>query len=153
MTVFVESNFVLEIALGQEQAAAAEAILQLAEHGTLNLRIPAFALSEPFSTVGRLLSVARTIALDAAVFRRAMHSQERIALSAQDAIIYAAVISELSRVTRTAPSYFIRKNRKDFDNPAIHAELATYDCRFVDSFVDGVRLLRGRTMPDRAGSA
>lgn len=51
MTVFIESNFVLEIALGQEQSAAADAILRRAEQGALDLAIPAFALSEPFATV------------------------------------------------------------------------------------------------------
>lgn len=51
MTVFVESNFILEIALGQEQAAAAETLLQRAELGEIRLAIPAFSLSEPFGTV------------------------------------------------------------------------------------------------------
>lgn len=51
MTVYVESNFVLEIALGQEQASAAEAILVRAERQEIALALPAFALSEPFSTV------------------------------------------------------------------------------------------------------
>jgi predicted nucleic acid-binding protein len=51
MTVYVESNFVLEIALGQEQSEAAAAILSRAERGEIELAIPSFALSEPFSTV------------------------------------------------------------------------------------------------------
>lgn len=51
MTVYVESNFVLEIALGQEQVEAAETILARAEQHEIALAIPAFALSEPFSTV------------------------------------------------------------------------------------------------------
>lgn len=51
MTVFIESNFVLEIALGQEQSASAAAILQLAERTRLDLVIPTFALSEPFATI------------------------------------------------------------------------------------------------------
>ena len=51
MVVFVESNFVLELALGQEQAVATEAILQFAEQGKCVLVLPAIALSEPFSKV------------------------------------------------------------------------------------------------------
>ncbi|MSQ14331.1 MAG: hypothetical protein EXR50_00490 [Dehalococcoidia bacterium] len=51
MIVYVESNFVLEIALGQEQALSAEAILSMAEDDSIDLAFPAFALSEPFSTI------------------------------------------------------------------------------------------------------
>jgi predicted kinase len=51
MIVYVESNFVLEIALEQEQSSSAEAILKLAESDTIELAFPSFALSEPFSTI------------------------------------------------------------------------------------------------------
>ena len=51
MFVYVESNFVLELALDQEEAEAAEQILELAESGNITLAIPSFALSEPYSTV------------------------------------------------------------------------------------------------------
>jgi predicted nucleic acid-binding protein len=51
LIVYVESNFVLELALLQEQAAAAQTILEHAETGALTLVLPAFALSEPFATV------------------------------------------------------------------------------------------------------
>lgn len=51
MIVYVESNFVLEIALEQEQSSSAEAILKLAESNKIELAFPSFALSEPFSTI------------------------------------------------------------------------------------------------------
>ncbi len=51
MIVYVESNFVLEVALGQEQASSAEAILVLAEQGDIEIAFPGFSLSEPFGTV------------------------------------------------------------------------------------------------------
>ncbi len=51
MIVYVESNFVLEVALGQEQAPSAEAILAKAETGEIHLAFPEFALTEPFSTI------------------------------------------------------------------------------------------------------
>lgn len=51
MTVYVESNFVLEIALGQIEASAAERILDSAQRGELALLIPSFALFEPVITV------------------------------------------------------------------------------------------------------
>jgi hypothetical protein len=51
VTLYVESNFVLEIALGQEESVSAERLLAAAERGDIQIALPAFALSEPFSTV------------------------------------------------------------------------------------------------------
>jgi predicted nucleic acid-binding protein len=51
--VYVESNFVLEIVLEQEQHQACEAILTLAESRTIELTLPAFALVEPYESVVR----------------------------------------------------------------------------------------------------
>ena len=51
MIAYVESNFVLELALGQEEAPSAQDILELAETNKIQLVYPAFALSEPFSTI------------------------------------------------------------------------------------------------------
>lgn len=51
MIVYVESNFVLEIALGQEQSQAAEGMLRHAEAGSSDLRYPEFSLAEPFATI------------------------------------------------------------------------------------------------------
>jgi predicted nucleic acid-binding protein len=49
--VYVESNFVLEIALEQEQSSAARAIVSLAESRQIELAYPSFVLSEPFESV------------------------------------------------------------------------------------------------------
>lgn len=51
MIVYLESNFLLEIALDQEQATSALALLALGERRMLDLVIPVFALVEPFSTI------------------------------------------------------------------------------------------------------
>lgn len=48
MIVYVESNFVLELALLQEQHASADAILAKAESGEIRLAFPAFSISEPY---------------------------------------------------------------------------------------------------------
>ena len=53
MIVYVESNFVLELAREQEQASSASIIADLAESGRIKLLFPSFSLSEPFSTVIR----------------------------------------------------------------------------------------------------
>jgi predicted nucleic acid-binding protein len=51
--VYIESNFVLEIALEQEQSSAAHAILSLAENCLIALAYPSFVLSEPFEAIMR----------------------------------------------------------------------------------------------------
>lgn len=53
MNVYVESNFVLELALQQEQSASCESILSLCETGQVRLVVPAFCLAEPHETVTR----------------------------------------------------------------------------------------------------
>ena len=53
MIVYIESNFVLEIALEQEQHQAANNILLFAEQGKIKLLYPSFILSEPFESLMR----------------------------------------------------------------------------------------------------
>ncbi len=53
MIVYVESNFILEMVLGQKYASATDSILQLAESGKIELAFPSFALCEPFATITR----------------------------------------------------------------------------------------------------
>lgn len=53
MIVYVETNFVLEIAREQEQIESANQILTLAEQGKIELAFLSFTLSEPFSTIIR----------------------------------------------------------------------------------------------------
>lgn len=53
MNVYVESNFVLQLALLQEYHASCEAVVQLCEAGKARLVIPAFSLIEPYGTLDR----------------------------------------------------------------------------------------------------
>lgn len=53
MRVYAESNFVLEVALVQEQHAACRKIISLCESGQAELVIPAFAIAEPYHTLDR----------------------------------------------------------------------------------------------------
>lgn len=53
MIVYVETNFLLQVALGQEQARAADDLLALAEQRRVTLIVPAFSLSEPFATLAQ----------------------------------------------------------------------------------------------------
>ena len=51
--VYVETNFVLELALVQEQHESCGEILRFAEEGRFQLLIPAYSLIEPHETLGR----------------------------------------------------------------------------------------------------
>jgi predicted nucleic acid-binding protein len=53
MNVYVESNFVLEQALEQEQCESCEQLIRLASIGSIRLVIPAFSLAEPHIALAR----------------------------------------------------------------------------------------------------
>jgi hypothetical protein len=51
MNVYVESNFVLEHALEQEECDSCSEIIQLASRRQVTLLIPAFSLAEPHQAI------------------------------------------------------------------------------------------------------
>jgi hypothetical protein len=51
MNVYVESNFVLEYALEQDECEACGEIVRLAANGKLTLVVPAFSLAEPHQAI------------------------------------------------------------------------------------------------------
>ena len=53
MNVYVESNFVLELVLQQEEFDRCESILALCERGAARLILPAFAFAEPYEKLTR----------------------------------------------------------------------------------------------------
>jgi predicted nucleic acid-binding protein len=53
VNVYVESNFVLKLALLQEQHASCEEVLRLSEAGSVHLVIPAYSIAEPYETLVR----------------------------------------------------------------------------------------------------
>lgn len=53
MNVYVETNFVFELALLQEQYQSCEDILSLCEAGAAKLVLPAYCLVEPYDTLTR----------------------------------------------------------------------------------------------------
>lgn len=61
MRVFVETNFILELAFRQEQSLACEQLLQLAESKALQLCIPAFCFIEPAEKLRREIPDAEAL--------------------------------------------------------------------------------------------
>lgn len=53
MIVYVETNFILELALEQDQHQAVDKILELVQSGKIELALPGFSISESLSTVRR----------------------------------------------------------------------------------------------------
>ncbi len=97
MRVYVESNFVLEIVRSQDEAAAAEQILQLAEQGAIALVIPSFALSEPYANV-ELESVLRRRILDSLQEQR--RQLVRSTLHQDLAVTIATIVSNMGQIER-----------------------------------------------------
>jgi predicted nucleic acid-binding protein len=53
MNVYIETNFILELAFAQEQQEYCQQVVALAEANKINLVIPAFSLAEPYETLVR----------------------------------------------------------------------------------------------------
>lgn len=66
MDVYVESNFVLEVALLQEQHESCEKIIELCEAGQAHLILPAYCLVEPHETIIRYAKSRARISNDLA---------------------------------------------------------------------------------------
>lgn len=66
MIVYVETNFVLELALLQEQHESCEAIVLLCQAGAIRLVLPAYSLIEPYETIVRYLKNRTRVASDLA---------------------------------------------------------------------------------------
>ncbi len=199
MIVYVESNFLLEVALEQEQLSSAEAILKLTEESKIELAFPSFALSEPFATVmhrdnertklhqdltmtlgqlqrsephkqtihdlqplltilqyavdrefallhstlARLLDVGQSIELDKSSLKQALVYQGQFDLGPQDSIIYSTIIADLQKRPRQEVKCFLsRDKRAFFAKPGIRSELTSYNCRYIESFKQGLDFIQ-----------
>src|SRR5690606_23883662 len=85
----------------------------------------------------RLLAMATVLPLDAATIRRAELLSEEHALSLPDALVLASVLEDPAFGHH--PSCFLNRNTRDFEDPAIIEILRAGKCRFLGSFVSGVR--------------
>jgi hypothetical protein len=202
MTVYVESNFLLELSLQQEESESCAGIVDLATTGRILLVVPAFSFAEPHialsakekarlrlsnelqahlgelarskphrqvaeifgglvsiltaragfegdglrDTVSKLLQIAHTIPLDAAILRAAADVQIAFDMSGQDAIVLASVLAHLD-LYRPAESCFLNRNSKDFDDHAILETLASRQCRLFSKFADGQQYILARIRP------
>lgn len=134
MTLYVESNFVLEIALGQEELAAAERLLVAAESGVIDLALPSFSLSEPFVRItrgirdrGRLMSQFRSQIVQLA--RSTPHQFEVDALQTVPALMSSIDERERDRLVRTVERLLASARVIEFD-PASFCVAMDYRTRY-----------------------
>ena len=80
MNVYVESNFVLELAFQQQQSASCENMLQRCQEGRCRILVPAYCLAEPHETLLR---------------RRKERTRMKVELDAQ--------LGQIARTTTNAP--------------------------------------------------
>jgi predicted nucleic acid-binding protein len=200
MIVYVESNFILEVVLQQEQAGAAEEILRLAEERRIEIVFPTFSLIEPYwtiehrgkqreslckdlgvelnqvrrsathkelvsnlesarqtmlklerhehnsleSTTRRILSIGKAVEIGQHVFEGALAHQGRYGLSLLDAVVFSAVLSDLVRRGDPGPKCFVSKDKGDFFDPGVGAELTSHNCRYISSFEDALKFIRSQ---------
>ena len=82
MDVYAESNFVLELALLQEQHESCEKIIGLSEAGKTQLILPAYSLTEPYETIVRYAKnrtrVSHDLATEVKQLSRSKPYQEEI---------------------------------------------------------------------------
>ncbi|RKH42087.1 PIN domain-containing protein [Corallococcus sicarius] len=102
MRIFVETNFVLEMAFEQPQAKACETVLRLAESGTLQLVIPAFCFIEPAETLRRRAHDHRQlqVKLEGELGVR----QHSASFTASQHLAWSTVIGSLVKSTQDADS-------------------------------------------------
>jgi predicted nucleic acid-binding protein len=196
LKVYVESNFVLELALVQEQHASCEQIVILCEAGDIQIIVPAYSIVEPYETLkrhhldrerlkealdrelqqlsrtsgyaqqlngfqastallldsaaeeikrledlrSRLLACAIVVALDALILSEAARYQAKHGLSAQDAIVYASVLSHLG--SEAAPQSCFLNRDKHFADPDVVAELNANGCKLIPRFDSGLSYVK-----------
>lgn len=198
ISIYVETNYILEVAFSQEQAQSCLHLLENCEQGLVRLVIPAFSIGECFDTLvrrssqrkrlaetvsvelkqlsrsmayrsevpsldsitqllinsleddkkrldeilTRVLAVAELVPLDQSVVMQAIGHRERYGLGYQDSLVFSSVIGHLHSVA-SAPSCFLNRNSKDFDDPDIVETLEKLDCKMLFSFDKGLNYVNG----------
>lgn len=89
----------------------------------------------------RLINAACVVPLDASILESATQCQQNHGFTAQDAIVYASVLSHPQQVG--APqNCFLNRNSKDFSDQSILDELRSYNCKLLTRFDSGYAFVR-----------
>jgi predicted nucleic acid-binding protein len=196
VNVFVETNFVLELAREQQEAPSCRKLASLARAKSIRLFLPAYSFVEPHETLTRrkldrealrsqlsweltqlarserlserasasqevvklliesseyeanqiekvkqrLWQVCEVLPLDLKVLRTAAECQADYNLSAQDAIVFASIRTQLE-LDHAAVSCFISRNPRDFNDPDLSRDLASLNCKYFSSFTTALQFI------------
>lgn len=106
--LYVESNFILEVVLDQEDRHLCDRLLTTASEGEVGLVVPAFCIAEPLETLGRRHKNRRQLQLDLLAelkqLRRSGTYNEELA-EADDPIVTLLVRSREEDATRLENLY------------------------------------------------
>ncbi|MEA2166345.1 MAG: hypothetical protein QOK37_4472 [Thermoanaerobaculia bacterium] len=94
----------------------------------------------------RLWSVSEVLPLDLKVLRIAAECQADYNLSAQDAIVYASIRTQLE-LDHAAVSCFISRDSHDFNEPDLSRQLVSLNCKFFSSFVTALQYIEHASSP------
>jgi hypothetical protein len=89
------------------------------------------------STVGRACGVTVPISIAPAAVIDAGRLETQHDLAPFDAMVFAAIRAELV-ANASEPKCFVTKNSRDFDVPALHADLASLNCKLLFRFTDAL---------------
>lgn len=129
MKLFVESNFVLQIALRQEGFEFCLKLLELAKQDRVELVLPAYSISEPFDTLGR----------------RAMNRKELKARLDQDLSLLARTGHYQEQVTRLREVTLFLALAAEQEGESLQEtlELVLRSCRTLPVTLDVLKEARG----------
>jgi predicted nucleic acid-binding protein len=128
MTVYAETNYVLELALGQEQSDSCREILHLAESENLVLAIPAYSLMEPYEKLirdaQRRQSLANELEQELSQLGRAEAFEAEVdAFEELAALLTRRREQELSRLRKTKDDLIRAGNVLPLSAPALEESL------------------------------
>lgn len=92
----------------------------------------------------QILAIATVIPLTADILADAARCEVDYNFAAQDAIVYASVISHLSQ-NLDPTNCFLNRNSRDFDSPDIVEALTALNCKMIPKFDDGYRYIHTLT--------
>ena len=88
--------------------------------------------------LAKIIEVADIIPLEAPILAASIQYQQTHDFSPQDAIVYAAVVSDLRQRLPDDQSCFLNRNSKDFDDQNVVEELQNHLCKLLPRFDSGL---------------
>jgi predicted nucleic acid-binding protein len=127
--VYVETNFVLELALLQEQHSACEELLTLCEEGCIGIVLPALSYVEPFGTLFRRRAERNVIKQSLDQTLRELGRTASLAQPVEDAR------TNLERLLVTSSEEEIQRWKSTRSRIAAAAELIPFDAGVLASAI------------------